>query len=80
MLGVGKNKLISRLSKPSFHQLLFKRSMRLLQFVAEGKNSLGVEVTKDGAIVDLCKFDSSLPNNMREFLEGGDKFLSIAKR
>ena len=51
-----------------------------MQFVAEGKNSVGVEVAKDGAIVDLCKFDSSVPNNMREFLEGGEKFSSIAKR
>eukprot|EP00795_Rhopilema_esculentum_P012017 gene12017-2602_t len=54
--------------------------MRLVQFVAEGKKSVGVEVEKDGAIVDLCKFDESVPNNMREFLEQGTRTLEIAKR
>ena len=54
--------------------------MRLLQFVADGTKSVGVEVEKDGAIIDLCKFDSSVPNNMREFLEGGTKMMDIAKR
>lgn len=61
-------------------QSVFKRNMRLVQFTADGKKGVGVEVDKDGAIVNLCKFESSVPNNMREFLEGGSKMIDIAKR
>ena len=54
--------------------------MRLVQFIEDGRSSVGIEVEKDGGIVDICKFDSSVPNNMREFLERGPKMLDIAKR
>lgn len=66
--------------KSCFQHSLIKRNMRLVQFVADGKNSVGVEVEKDGGIVDLCKFDSSVPNNMREFLQLGSKMADIAKK
>lgn len=64
----------------SLKYLTLKRNMRLIQFIADGKRSVGVEVEKDGAVVDVCKFDSTVPDNMREFLEGGPKMLDIAKR
>ena len=74
------NQRFLRSLKSYFQHSLIKRNMRLVQFVADGKNSVGVEVEKDGGIVDLCKFDSSVPNNMREFLQLGSKMADIAKK
>ena len=54
--------------------------MRLVQFVVDGQKSVGVEVERDGGIIDLCKYDSSVPNNMKAFLEQGSKMIDIAKR
>lgn len=41
---------------------------------------MGVEVRDGGDIVDLCAGDSSIPSDMRSFIEGGQKTLLAAKR
>ncbi|XP_069070525.1 oxaloacetate tautomerase fahd2, mitochondrial isoform X2 [Pleurodeles waltl] len=57
-------------------------SMRLVQFTSPGSDGrrIGVEESDGGNVVDLNAFDSSLPRNMRAFLEGGDNALDAAKR
>ncbi len=60
----------------------FKRGMRLLQFVEVkgGRHSVGVEAEANGSVIDLCKYDSSVPNCMRKFLEDGERCFDIAKK
>lgn len=40
---------------------------------------MGVEIRDGGDIVDLCAGDSSIPSDMRSFIEGGQKTLLAAK-
>lgn len=40
---------------------------------------MGVEIRDGGDIVDLCAGDSSIPSDMRTFIEGGQKTLLAAK-
>ncbi|XP_072005017.1 oxaloacetate tautomerase FAHD2A, mitochondrial isoform X2 [Engystomops pustulosus] len=55
--------------------------MRLIQFRGSGSASHRIGLELDGdKVIDLNAFDSSLPGGMREFLEGGDATLQIAKR
>ncbi|XP_063788108.1 fumarylacetoacetate hydrolase domain-containing protein 2 [Pseudophryne corroboree] len=55
--------------------------MRLIQFQSSffPGQRIGVELDLQ-TIIDLNAFNPSLPHKMKEFLEGGDKFLEIAKR
>ena len=62
------------------HCFQAKRGMRLLQFVEGERRGLGVEVEANGAVVDLCKFDSSVPSTMKAFLEDGARCFEIAER
>ncbi|XP_033208093.1 fumarylacetoacetate hydrolase domain-containing protein 2A [Belonocnema kinseyi] len=56
--------------------------MRFVQFTCKsgGPQHLGVQLEQGGGIVALSKIDSSVPNNLKEFLEGGDDLLNKAKR
>eukprot|EP00794_Sanderia_malayensis_P005252 gene5252-5916_t len=54
--------------------------MRLLQFVEGQRQSIGVEAEPNGNVIDLCKFDSTVPNHMIKFLEDGQRCIDIAKR
>ncbi|XP_064630743.1 fumarylacetoacetate hydrolase domain-containing protein 2-like [Lineus longissimus] len=62
--------------------------MRLVQFSSsldhhdhdDGKQYLGVELSLGGDVVNLVASDPSLPNNMREFLEGGVETMDKAER
>ncbi|XP_073509775.1 oxaloacetate tautomerase fahd2, mitochondrial-like [Phyllobates terribilis] len=55
--------------------------MRLIQFQSPTSTGRRIGVELDGErVIDLNAFDSSLPCEMREFLEGGDVTLQIAKR
>ncbi|KAG8574705.1 hypothetical protein GDO81_009282 [Engystomops pustulosus] len=55
--------------------------MRLIQFQSSGSASHRIGLELDGdKVIDLNAFDPSLPRGMREFLEGGDATLQIAKR
>lgn len=53
--------------------------MRFVQFERGGERRVGVEVRDGGDIVDLCAGDSSIPSDMRSFIEGGQKTLLAAK-
>ncbi|XP_069475205.1 oxaloacetate tautomerase fahd2, mitochondrial isoform X2 [Ambystoma mexicanum] len=57
-------------------------SMRLVQFQSpnSGGPRIGIEEKDGGDIIDLNAFDSSLPRNMRAFLEEGGTALEAAKR
>ncbi|KAG9488868.1 hypothetical protein GDO78_005064 [Eleutherodactylus coqui] len=55
--------------------------MRLIQFQSSTSAGRRIGLELDGErVIDLNAFDSSLPCGMREFLEGGDAALQIAKR
>lgn len=54
--------------------------MRLVQFQDAGNRRIGVELKENGDIVDLCKANPNIPNDMRSFIEGGNAMLSAAKR
>lgn len=54
--------------------------MRFVQFERGGDRHVGVEIRDGGDIVDLCAGDSSIPSDMRSFIEGGQKTLLAAKR
>ncbi|XP_078095533.1 fumarylacetoacetate hydrolase domain-containing protein 2A isoform X2 [Mustelus asterias] len=56
--------------------------MRLVQFLTIGEqNGMRVGVEKGGGnVIDLNSFDSSLPRNMKEFLEKGDIAMETARR
>jgi len=54
--------------------------MRLVQFEKEGKLSVGVELKDGGDVVDVCSVDSTIPNNMKDFLQDLDDSLAKAKR
>ncbi|XP_075215368.1 oxaloacetate tautomerase Fahd2a, mitochondrial [Lycorma delicatula] len=56
--------------------------MRFVQFksVAGGPQRLGVQLSLDGDIVDVSAVDSCIPNNLVEFLRGGERFIERAKR
>ncbi|XP_069799516.1 oxaloacetate tautomerase fahd2, mitochondrial-like isoform X2 [Dendropsophus ebraccatus] len=55
--------------------------MRLIQFQSSASAGQRIGIELDGGnVIDLNAFDSSLPCRMREFLEGGDTTLQIAKR
>lgn len=53
--------------------------MRFVQFERGGVRRVGVEIRDGGDIVDLCAGDSSIPSDMRSFIEGGQKTLLAAK-
>ncbi|XP_034328286.2 fumarylacetoacetate hydrolase domain-containing protein 2 [Magallana gigas] len=53
--------------------------MRFVQFERGGDRRVGVEIRDGGDIVDLCAGDSSIPSDMRSFIEGGQKTLLAAK-
>lgn len=53
--------------------------MRFVQFERSGDRRVGVEIRDGGDIVDLCAGDSSIPSDMRSFIEGGQKTLLAAK-
>ncbi|XP_073415620.1 oxaloacetate tautomerase fahd2, mitochondrial isoform X2 [Dendrobates tinctorius] len=55
--------------------------MRLIQFQSPTSTGRRIGLELDGdRVIDLNAFDSSLPCGMREFLDGGDVTLQIAKR
>jgi len=54
--------------------------MRLVQFTDGSHSRVGIEVKKDGDIIDLHAVNSSIASNMKKFLEGGATSLSIAQR
>lgn len=55
--------------------------MRLIQFQSSASAGRRIGIDLDGEkVIDLNAFDASLPCGMREFLEGGDATLKIAKR
>lgn len=55
--------------------------MRLIQFQSSASAGRRIGIDLDGEkVIDLNAFDASLPCGMREFLEGGDATLMIAKR
>lgn len=57
-------------------------NMRFVQFTSlnGGPQRLGVQLSQDGDIIDISAVDSSVPNNLVQFLEGGPKLLEKAKR
>lgn len=54
--------------------------MRLVQFEKEGRLSVGVELKDGGDVVDVCAVDSSIPNNMKNFLQDLDDSTTKAQR
>nr|CAB3244221.1 fumarylacetoacetate hydrolase domain-containing protein 2 [Phallusia mammillata] len=53
-------------------------NMKLVQFVKDGKQSIGVQ-KDDSSIVDLTADNESFPNNMVSFLAGGSSLMEKAK-
>ncbi|XP_046851321.1 fumarylacetoacetate hydrolase domain-containing protein 2-like [Xenia sp. Carnegie-2017] len=54
--------------------------MRFLQFSDEKSTRIGVEIVEDGDIVDISEVDSSIPSDMKSFIEGGEDMLAAAKQ
>ena len=54
--------------------------MRLVQFAEGGHSRVGVEVKKDGDIIDLHAMHPAIATNMKTFLEGGASNLSVAQK
>ena len=54
--------------------------MRLLQYEVRGERRLGAEVSGGEGIVDLSTANSSIPNDMRSFINGGAKMEQVAER
>lgn len=54
--------------------------MRLVQFVEGGRQRVGVETKDGGNVVDLCAGESSIPSDMKSFLEGGEEMMKKAQR
>ncbi|CAH0556119.1 unnamed protein product [Brassicogethes aeneus] len=59
-----------------------KKNMRLVQFTLKsgGPQQLGAQIATDGDIFHLSSIDSSIPNSMVKFLEGGVPLYEKAKR
>lgn len=58
------------------------RKMRFLQYTCKnnGPQRLGVQLSQDSDIIELSAVTASVPNNLIEFLKGGDEFMEKAKR
>ncbi|KAK3592464.1 hypothetical protein CHS0354_008272, partial [Potamilus streckersoni] len=54
--------------------------MHFVQFEQNGERFLGVELRYGGDIVNLNQANSSIPRDMRSFIEGGHQMLLAAKR
>lgn len=54
--------------------------MRLVRFNANGRTRIGAELSHNGDIVDITAVDSSIPCDMRSFLDAGDNALLAAQR
>lgn len=54
--------------------------MRLVQFLHNGSKRMGIEVSDNGDIVDVCAIDSSIPKDMRSFLDQGEEAVRAATR
>ncbi|KAG8262583.1 fumarylacetoacetate hydrolase domain-containing protein 2-like isoform X2 [Homalodisca vitripennis] len=56
--------------------------MRFVQFrsLKGGPQRLGVQLALEGDIIDISAVDSSIPNNLVQFIEGGPTLLEKAKR
>ncbi|XP_046667724.1 fumarylacetoacetate hydrolase domain-containing protein 2A-like isoform X1 [Homalodisca vitripennis] len=56
--------------------------MRFVQFrcLKGGPQRLGVQLTQEGDVIDISAVDSSIPNNLVQFLENGPSLLEKAKR
>ena len=57
--------------------------MRLVQFYRHGDGGgarVGVEQAEGQGVIDLKAFDPSMPCNMKEFLEMGEKGMECAQR
>ncbi|CAL1539671.1 unnamed protein product [Lymnaea stagnalis] len=81
LLSLSKRRLQSRLTDQHTRRLY--KAMRLVQFeaVASGRRGLGVELEDGNAnIVDLTESVPELPNNMNDFIAGGEANLEAAKR
>lgn len=52
--------------------------MRLVQFVHDGFQRIGIEVSNNGDIVDVSAIDSTIPKDTRSFLQQGEKALTAA--
>ncbi|ESO93041.1 hypothetical protein LOTGIDRAFT_216279 [Lottia gigantea] len=53
--------------------------MRFVQFIKDGLRRIGVELSVGGSIVDLNAANSKFPNDMKNFLAGGQSLLIDAK-
>ena len=54
--------------------------MRLVQFEQFGRQYLGLELSENGDIINLNKVDSTIPCDMRTFLECGEDVWETARR
>lgn len=56
--------------------------MRFVQFSGTkgGPQRLGVQLTQDSDIIDISGVDSSIPNNLVQFLRAGPEMLEKSKR
>ena len=52
--------------------------LRLVQFESEGKQRVGVELEDEGRVVDITAIDSTIPADMKGFLELWDSNASKA--
>lgn len=56
--------------------------MRFVQFrnLKGGPQRLGVQLSQESDVIDLSAVDTSIPNNLVQFLESGPSLLDKAKR
>lgn len=68
--------------KSSLPRRHYNSKMRFVQYVVKniGTRGVGVELGENGNIVNLSKFDSSLPSCMKDFIACGPSALSRAQR
>lgn len=56
--------------------------MRFVQFrnLKGGPQRLGVQLSQESDVIDLSAVDSSIPNNLVQFLESGSSLMDKARR
>lgn len=85
LLSILKRGLQSRLTEQHHRRLYFDfdktKTMRLVQYevIASGRRGIGVE-SEDANVVDVTNSVPHIPNNMKDFIEGGEVNVEAAKR
>lgn len=54
--------------------------MRIVQFLQNGKQYIGLELKEGGDLINLNHADTKIPSDMRSFIDGGDALWKSVER